>query len=348
MPLIKIIISVFTLGLVFLMFFNIQKDEFGAKSEPDFMNGVSFVAPPKEFNENPFSDVIEVNANWVAIMPYAFTRGNEPVVIFDNERQWWGERTQGTIRTIELAKEKKLKILLKPHVWIGGQGWTGDFKLESEEDWKKWEADYEKYILNFARMADSLDVEAFCIGLEFKNVVKERPQFWSDLINKVRIIYHGRVTYASNWDNYQNVTFWEELDFIGIDAYFPLSQNESPTVEELKKSWVKEKELLFELSKKYGKPIVFTEYGYRSIDKGAGNQWELEHHRKYEGNPNFNVQENAYQALFETFWDEPWFHGGFLWKWYPDHWRKLDPVNSDYTPQKKPVEKVVREWYKKR
>ncbi len=80
----------------------------------------------------------------------------------------------------------------------------------------------------------------------------------------------------------------------------------------------------------------------------AGNQWELEGHRRHEGIPNFEVQNNAYLALFDTFWKEPWFLGGFLWKWYPDQLNKIGQENSDYTPQKKPVENIVREWYKKR
>ena len=348
MPIFKILFPASIVILLFLMFMSITDNDIVAGDEIGFMNGVSFVAPPNEFTENPFSSIVDINANWVAIMPFAFTNGNTPEVLFDRERQWWGEKTKGTVKTIELAKQKNLKILLKPHVWVRGQGWTGEFMLSTDDEWEKWERAYTTYILNYARIADSMNVEAFSIGLEFKNVVKERPEFWIDLIKKVRANYHGKLTYASNWDNYQNVTFWDELDFIGIDAYFPMSQEETPSVEILKASWKNEKESLFDLSRKHQKPIVFTEYGYRSMDKGAGNQWELEHHRRFKGQPNFEVQKNAYMALYETFWNESWFKGGFLWKWYPDQDRKLDPNNSDYTPQKKPVEKVIMEWYKKR
>lgn len=312
------------------------------------MNGVSFVAPPDKFVNNPFADVEKVNSNWVAIMPYAFCDGNSSTIVFDNERQWWGETSEGTIQTIQLAREKGMKILLKPHVWVKGQGWTGDFMLDNEEDWIKWEQSYEQYILNHVKIADSLNVEAFCVGLEFKQVVKERPMFFANLIAKVRSAYHGYITYAANWDNYQHVQFWDKVDFIGIDAYFPLSQEITPSVNELNSAWKKQKSLLKELSDEYDKPIVFTEYGYRSMDKAAGNQWELEHHRRYKGEPNFETQSRAYQSLFQSFWEEPWFKGGFLWKWYPNQRGTLDANNSDYTPQYKPVEKIIREWYKKR
>lgn len=347
MSLIRIVIPAVTFILLFFIL-STEKSESLTKNQLEFINGVSFVAPSRELTNDPFPPLKMINANWIAVMPYAFVNEEIAEVIFDHGKQWWGEQSTGVIGTIVLAKEQHFNIMLKPHVWVRGQGWTGDFQLDNEVDWEKWESSYTSYILNHARIADSLDVEAFCIGLEFRNVVRERPQFWVGLIEEVRAVYHGQITYAANWDNYQNVTFWQDLDFIGIDAYFPVSQNETPSVREMKKSWQKEKEQLMAFSEKYGKPIVFTEYGYRSIDKTAGNQWELVHHRRYEGLPNFEAQENAYKALFESFWEEPWFYGGFLWKWYPYDQDKIDPDNSDYTPQKKPVEKVIKEWYKKR
>lgn len=347
-PLFRTLIPVFIVVLVILTLYSIKENDLVAKDEIDFMNGVSFVAPRGEFEENPYASIIDLNADWVALMPYAFTSESNPEVTYDNEKQWWGEKSSGIIKSIEYAKEKKIKVLLKPHVWVRGQGWTGDFNLDSNEDWEKWERSYTSYIMNHARLADSMNVEAFCVGLEFKNIVKVRPEFWFELIRNVRSIYHGQITYSANWDNYQNITFWNEVDFIGISAYFPLSQSETPSVEELKTAWKQKRLELLDLSVNYQKPIVFTEYGYRSIDMAAGNQWELENHRRQEGVPTFEVQNNAYLALFDTFWNEPWFLGGFLWKWYPDHQKKIDGENTDYTPQKKPVENIVREWYKKR
>jgi len=280
MLLTKFLFPIVVLTLVLLVLISTTENDSIAGREIDFMNGVSFVAPPNEFNENPFGPVRGINADWVAIMPYAFTTENSPEVVFDNERQWWGERTTGTIKTIAYAKSIGLKIMLKPHVWVRGQGWTGDFTIEGENNWLKWENSYEKYILTHAELADSMNVEALCIGLEFKHVVKERPEFWIDLIGRVRNIYHGKICYAANWDNYQNIPFWDKVDFIGINAYFPLSQETTPEHQELISAWSNIKEMLSNFSKTHGKPIVFTEYGYRSMDKAAGNQWELEHHRK--------------------------------------------------------------------
>ena len=164
----------------------------------------------------------------------------------------------------------------------------------------------------------------------------------------MRGVYAGSITYGANWDNYENIPFWDEVDFIGINAYFPLSHKDTPEVKELVEGWQKDKKSLAKFQRRYDLPIVFTEFGYRSIDKAAGNQWELVSHRNFEGEPNYKVQQNAYEALFLTFWDEPWFRGGFLWKWYPNHSVEKPSYLSDYTPQEKPAENIIKEWYKKR
>ena len=338
--------SVFILVLLVLIGTTENKSHF--ETEIEFMNGVSFVAPPNELKTNPFMPVKDIGSDWVAIMPYAFTSSENPKIVFDSERQWWGETTEGTIRTIEYAKLSSLRVLLKPHVWVKDQGWTGEFLLKNEDHWQIWEDSYRDYIVSYARIAESLNVEAFCVGLEFKQVVKARPDFWQVLISDVRKVYSGKICYAANWDNFQNVPFWDVLDFIGINAYFPLSQESTPDIQKLMLEWTSKKELLAELSKTHGKPIVFTEFGYRSMDKAAGNQWELEHQKRYKGKPNFDAQEISYEALFNSIWEESWFLGGFLWKWYPNSSQTLDSNNSDYTPQFKPVEKVIKEWYKKR
>jgi len=35
----------------------------------------------------------------------------------------------------------------------------------------------------------------------------------------------------------EKITFWDELDYIGIQAYFPLVDNKYPTAEEISKGW---------------------------------------------------------------------------------------------------------------
>ncbi|MEL6675366.1 MAG: hypothetical protein AAFR61_24365, partial [Bacteroidota bacterium] len=238
----------------------------GKESRSLQINGVNFVAPSRVLKENPMQAVKEANANWISVMPYAYGRKNSPEIRHNTAWQWWGEKTVGTIQTIKYAQEKKLKVMMKPHVWVQGDGWCGEFKLHNEEDWQAWEKAYEAYILPLAREAEKLGVEAFCIGTEYRLAVRERKAYWRSLIAKIRKVYSGQLTYAANWDNYQRVAFWDALDFIGIDAYWPLMDKKNASEEALEKAWQPIYQELRTYSKKQGKQIVFTEYGYRSVE----------------------------------------------------------------------------------
>ncbi|WP_425390647.1 glycoside hydrolase family 113 [Ekhidna sp.] len=313
-----------------------------AGKEP-MINGVSLVNPPRKITPEKMGEVKRINAGWVAVIPYGFSRAGEPAVTFDHERQWWGEQTDGTCTLIEYAKAHQLKVMLKPHVWVRGEGWTGDFNLSSEEQWKKWEQDFSAYILNHATVADSMNVEILCIGTEYRIPAKERPEFWRRLIVDVRKIYNGKLTYAANWDNYENISWWDAVDYIGIDAYFPLADGNHPTINEIESGWEPIKNDLASFAEKWDKKILFTEYGFQSANGAAGKHWETD---KSEENANHQLQADAYEATYMALTSEDWFAGGFLWKWHftsrHGHWR-----GTEWTPQHKPAEKVIAKWYDK-
>ena len=50
-------------------------------------------------------------------------------------------------------------------------------------------------------------------------------------------------------------------------------------------------------------------------------------------------------TLFDTFWKEEWFAGGFIWKWFHDHEQSGGGDNSRFTPQNKPAETVIKTNY---
>ncbi|MBV6644677.1 MAG: hypothetical protein KI790_04475 [Cyclobacteriaceae bacterium] len=310
------------------------------KSEKnESINGVSLVSPPRPVEEEDFHSIANINANWVAIIPYGFSPDDDPSVYYDMKGQWWGERREGTEVLIKYAQQNNLKVMLKPHVWVRSQGWTGEYELGTEEDWKKWERSYQNYILEFAHLAEKYKVPLFCVGTEYRRVVVKRPLFWGHLIDTVSQVYSGKITYAANWDNFHNVTFWNKVDYIGVDAYFPLCEDPIPTVETIVSGWQKQYNELYAISKQYQKPILFTEYGYQSVVGAAGKHWEVDKSKL-----NMTAQANAYRAIFQRFWGEDWFAGGFLWKWhFSDHAGGLEDPN--FTPQGKPSEAVIRQHY---
>ncbi len=165
--------------------------------------------------------------------------------------------------------------------------------------------------------------------------------YWLQLIKEVRKIYSGKITYAANWNEYKKVKFWKELDYIGVDAYFPLSNKKTPTEKECSLGWKKHKQNLRDISKESNKPVLFTEFGYMSSDSTAMEPWRSDRRKV-----NLLGQLNATTAIFDEFWKEDWFAGGFLWKWHPDHEKSGGIKNARFTPQNKPVESLIRTRYK--
>jgi len=303
--------------------------------------GASIVNPPRPIESEAMQQLRRVNAKWVAVIPYGFSRSGQGGVSFDHNQQWWGEQTDGNCMLIQFAKDNNLKVMVKPHVWVGGEGWTGDYNLSTEAQWLQWEKDFKRYIINHAKKADSLQAELFCIGTEYRIPARERPEFWRSLISDVRKVYDGKLTYASNWDNYENISWWDELDFIGVDAYFPLIEGDHPSITEIKEGWNPVKRNLKSFSQKWGKPILFTEFGFQSVNGAAGKHWEVE---KSMESVNLQLQADAYEATFQAFEDEDWWAGGFFWKWHFMR-RKSNRYQMEWTPQDKPAEQVIAKWY---
>jgi hypothetical protein len=314
----------------------------GTREKSLKINGASLVAPHDSTVIVNLTDVHQIKANWVAVIPFAFSRKGTPGVTFNHERQWWGEKPEAIRQTIRLAHENNLKVMLKPHVWVSGEGWPGEYDLKTEQDWTTWEETYAAYILFHAALASEMKADLYCIGTEYRIAVRKRPEFWKKLITEVRKVYHGPLTYAANWDNYENVTFWKELDYIGIDAYFPVSVQKTPTKEELLNNWNKIERKLHDFSRTQKRPVLFTEYGYRSVDYTADGHWKYSLDTL---SSNMQGQVNSYEALLENFWDEPWVAGGFLWKWHLQIENRPGFMEKDYSPQGKPVIQTIRKYY---
>lgn len=309
------------------------------------IGGITMVAPPKAFEIDPMPNITEINSNWVAFVPYAFNSTDNPEVQFGSKRQWWGERKEGIVKSITLAKTHGLKVMLKPQVWMRGS-WVGEMDYDTEEDWKIWERTYKDYIMSFIDVANEYNVEMICVGTEFRISVIKREQFWRDLIKEIRAVYNGKLVYSANWDSYDKVPIWDALDYIGISAYFPLTDFDTPNQFYLKMKWRSVVNKLRKFSKKQQKQILFTEYGYLSVDGAAGKTWELEK-KVHDLDINERAQANALEALLSSFADEEFWAGGFLWKWFPNGYGHEGYPERDYTPQDKEGAEVLKKWYGK-
>jgi hypothetical protein len=268
------------------------------------------------------------------------------------------EYNQPTIRLLskERAKSRKayyqriknecdrfgMKIMLKPHIWLNKSGngkWRSDIEMVNDSDWDVWFDSYQKNIFIYAEIAQELQFEQFCIGTELETTVKIKPEKWKDLISKVKFIYSGKITYAANWNQeFKDIPFWDQLDYIGIQAYFPLSENAKLNIEALQDSWQPHIKEMSALSKKFNKPILFTEIGYRSLQGTSRAPWEWSSLKHYFYKISKEEQLLCYQAFFNIVWKEPWFHGMHIWEWQGSY---SDGNNTDFTLESKPALNVI-------
>ena len=299
------------------------------------MKGVSLVAPPKKpGNADVFPHILEVSADAVALMPYAYMRSGEPEVVTDAEWQWWGESYEGTAEMIRMAHENKLQVMLKPHLWIGHGDFTGHMEFETNGEWERWFSGYADYIVQYARLAEEEKVALFCMATELQRFWERRPDLFLELIRRVRVAYSGSITYAANWDEWDRFPFWGQLDQVGIDGYFPLDYHQPEA------SWDSLATQLEAFHEASGRPIVFTELGYRSIADNLQQPWIS----NTADSVDLPAQTRAYKAFFETCWHRRWLSGVFIWKWFC-HDEHINGENNGFTPQNKPAEQYLKQIF---
>ena len=244
---------------------------------------------------------------------------------------------------MKTARKLGLTVMLKPHIDLmdkhDGTYWRADIGFTSEKDWQKWFKEYRKFILHYAKLAERGKATIFCVGTEL-SFTSSKTEEWVKIINDVKKVFSGKLVYAANWDEFKNIKFWDQLDYVGIDAYFPLSYAPNPEVEDLKKGWEKWKLEISNWHKTVNKPILFTELGYASTPHAPYSPWE----GGIQGNADVEIQAKCYEAFFQTIWKEAWFAGVYWWRWNPSV-RAGGKYNRRFTPQNKPAEKIIEAHY---
>jgi len=106
------------------------------------INGLSLVSSREKINSGHIDPIVNVNANYVAIIPFGFIRDlKNPEVRFNTERQWFGETKVGVKQYTDQLRAKKIKVMLKPQIWVARGKYTGFIEMENEDNWKLLEAE---------------------------------------------------------------------------------------------------------------------------------------------------------------------------------------------------------------
>jgi hypothetical protein len=274
-------------------------------------------------------DIKTLGANWIATHPYGSIAKDGSVGGrgFDED----AVPTHWT-RPIDEAHAQGLKVCIKPHLayWRSGFSWRGDIDFDSEEQWTRFWHDYSAWILRLAEACSQAD--AFVIGTELDKTLDHAAE-WRALIAKVRLVYDGPITYAANWSEYKRVSFWDALDVIGIQAYFPITQEESPTAEDIRSGWQRVVDELRDYSLTQNRKVLFTELGYNQSYITAAEPWNY----RVDDDGARPVQELCWLSALDAIEAEPRIVGALLWKWFP-HPR---PFGRDFQLATPPIMRII-------
>lgn len=289
----------------------------------------------------------DLGATHIALVTFGFQEGVDATDIrMHTDGGWYSESDDGIRALAREARAREMDLILKPHIWVGDYDTEGqsrqDIAFDAEADWQAWTRRYRQFLLHYARLAEDVDADLLVVGTELSGVVRERPAFWRELIREIRSVYGGQLTYAANWyEEYQDVPFWDQLDFVGVQAYFPLTDADNPSLETLRSAWTSHRAALQRMHQQTNRPILFTELGYRSVGDAAATPWRWPERRE-QAEPAPQLQARLYRAAFEALMPQPWFAGAILWKWHPSGAADR-PLG--FTPQNKPAEQVIRQWF---
>lgn len=240
------------------------------------------------------------------------------------------------VEVIQQAHSLGLKVFLFPIIRLierkSGE-WRGVLKPNLLVNWFK---SYESFILHYASMAEKYGVALLSVGSELGSLEKERDA-WQKLIQKIRTTYHGKLIYSANWDHYQQVSFWDQLDYIGLTAYYELTKSNNPTLAELTTAWQKIKNDILFWQKNFKQKIIFTEIGYPSMDGTNRYPWN------YFANSDIDLAEQAlcYEAFIQNWSHIKELAGVYFWVW----WGAGGPQDKSYTPYGKPAGGLLKTWY---
>ena len=339
---------------------------------PAFRRGVSWWLSEGRGDDgrSSFRGLATLGVTWVSIHTWdPLQQGVQEPVLAPHSRRF-GARNLTAL--VENAHAAGLEVLFKPHLEMRGYrptpeerailrgpdaearhqlilriealrepGGHNRLSMRSDADWSRWFESYEDYILPYARDAQAAGADMFCVGRELDSSVVQREADWRQLIGKIRDEFDGPLVYSANFDSWEGIGLWDALDFIGVSAYFPLSDRDDPSPRELEAGWARALDPLEAASKRWGRPVLLTEAGFPSIASAARSPWKEEKTRA-----DVWLQSRCYEATLRTLADRPWIEGAFFWLWE----RSSKPAFRDpsHTIRGKPATFTMARWYSAR
>jgi hypothetical protein len=285
-------------------------------------------------------ELVRLGATWVSITPFGRIWSLSSVGIRADFEAPHSDNKAAVARMVAQAHARGLKVLIIPHLWVETGGWRGDLNPGSPERWQRYLGAFRAFVLDWASVAAHAGADAFSVGVECKSFSGRFGEFWSGLIVAARKRFPGLLTYSANWDEVDGVLFWDQLDFIGINAFYPLAYQNGSSYRAYLDGAERARKLVSRTVSTLQLPVVFVEIGYTTRRDAAVEPW-LWPDDMADVVVDVDEQARALSAMFAAFLPEPWFGGFFIWRYYAD----LDDVSQEdtwgFSPHGKPAEQVL-------
>lgn len=299
------------------------------------------IQPKIEYKKDSFGAIIQNEPFKWKVATY--TRENAKIVDFDGDSIRYGgtPSDNSVVGLLEDLKSRNLKIMFNPMFFmdVKHKPWRGYLTGNIEDINDFYEKQYEPFILHYAQLTKNY-IDVFLIGSELKALTAIKDEnnnfpFVDKLIilaRKCRQILgiNVKISYAADWSEYHHTDngwynmdkLWanNNIDFVGIDAYFPLTDNlEQSSIDKdiIMRGWTSgeyydyyyENNIKMNLQPQYAtknikywwenkhinpdgletlwqqkhKKIWFTEYGFASVDATTNEPYKFYDSKSVDG-----------------------------------------------------------------
>lgn len=211
------------------------------------------------YSEESLKKLAENGSEYVSVCVTRFQDNHNSTEIKETDAT---PKDDEVVNVIKTAKDLGLKVVLKPRITIidnfDNTYTSADIGFSSEEDWGKWFSEYTSFIEHYAEIAQELNVEILCVGTRL-SFTTQRDDKWSKVIADARSKYRGKLVYGASEENFRYVSFWGDLDFVGIEAATP-NPDALPSIEDLAGMWDRWHHIIDALQLTLNKPVILTNW----------------------------------------------------------------------------------------
>lgn len=295
--------------------------------------------------ERCLDEAVRLGATWISLTPFGRAWDLKATGIDKSFELPLLENQRGMRKAIKQAHARGLRVQLVPHLWVESGGWRAEIDPETEEGWRRFAESYRSYVLTWARFAQAEHVDMLAVGVELRSWVTttHAPTFFP-VLRDVRAAYSGLLTYAANWDDADQTVIWSELDVIGINAFYPLTERAAASDAELERGGLEVAKKVKALAEMWQRPVVFNEFGYTARPDPALRPWEWPD-RMSGVKVDARAQAAAYRGLLSGVLHEPTLAGGFVWRLYADPDDLSQEAEWGFSPRGREAELWLRDAF---